>query len=214
MPVVEKRPPVTARPNCWWPRRTRPGEAGLGLDRARIGVELDALHPGEVDHYAVVAGCVARDRVAPRRVRRPSSRWPARSRPPGSRPRPPCSALSRRDGGRSSRSIPCGRRRSPDAPESRRCRPGRRRVDERRPRQSLVESTFGGFLPEGGVESTADPSSRGGRKQDHSVPTVRWHLAGQPARLRPGWPPQSRPGRRPSASSTAARPSGSWRRCA
>src|SRR5205823_4500825 len=41
-----------------------PGQSGLGLDHARVGIDLYALHRRQVDHDAVVAGGIAGRGVA------------------------------------------------------------------------------------------------------------------------------------------------------
>jgi hypothetical protein len=61
MPVVEKRPPVTASPNACVSRSNSPQVRPHG---AALDVDPHALHRREVDHEAVVTGAVAVGRVA------------------------------------------------------------------------------------------------------------------------------------------------------
>ena len=55
IPVVEIAPPVTARPcSAVAPFELGPGEPALRAHRAARGIDVGALHLGEVDHHGAV----------------------------------------------------------------------------------------------------------------------------------------------------------------
>ena len=65
IPVVEIAPPVTASPCSRVASLSSPhSDAALGPHGARVGIDLDPLHLGEVDHHRVVGDRAAGDVVA------------------------------------------------------------------------------------------------------------------------------------------------------
>ena len=65
MPVVEIAPPVTASPcSAAASFSSRPEHASLGGGGPLVGIDLDPLHLGEVDHHPAVRHGAAGDVVA------------------------------------------------------------------------------------------------------------------------------------------------------